>query len=76
MSKGLKTSAPDFTAVLARANEQNKILLVARDTNGREVNRQWCPNLETANRLMVARNRPGRMSRTELFPTWGIEEEV
>lgn len=57
-----------------------KICLICRDANGREITRQWVPDLETANRLMIARNRPGPLTETlrkvpAMFPTWGIETE-
>jgi hypothetical protein len=57
-----------------------KVLIVARDANSGEITRQWVPDLETANRLMVARNRPGPLTNTlrkvpAMFPTWGIETE-
>lgn len=55
-------------------NEQKPVLLVARDSNGKEVARQVVKDESTANKLMVARNRP--LGRDVNFPKWGIECEV
>lgn len=51
-----------------------KTLLVARDSDGRELARRVCDSEQQAERLMIAFNRPPSGCGT--FPVWGIETIV
>lgn len=50
-----------------------QLCLIARNAAGHEMARQWVPDIATANKLMVARNRP--LPGCNSFHVWGIETE-